>query len=224
VREAEWLACTDLMRMEDFLRGRDCERKVRLFACASARRVWGKLTDQRGRTAVEVAERYADGLATPQELGSATRAAILAANESGSRGYVAASYYVFCAVESVPDAPVCHLFKHNVKVFGLLYSLANVLSRAEEKARARLLRDIFNPFHAQAVPPSALTPDALALAQAAYDERELPSGHIDATRLAVLADALEEAGCDQADLLGHLRRPGPHVRGCWVVDLLLGKE
>ena len=63
----------------------------------------------------------------------------------------------------------------------------------------------------------------VALAQAAYDERELPAGTLDTTRLAVLADALEEAGCVQADILGHLRGPGPHVRGCWAVDLLLRK-
>jgi hypothetical protein len=62
------------------------------------------------------------------------------------------------------------------------------------------------------------------LAQAVYDERELPSGHLDAARLAVLADMLEEAGCADAHLLGHLRSAGPHVRGCWAVDVLIGKE
>jgi hypothetical protein len=62
------------------------------------------------------------------------------------------------------------------------------------------------------------------LAQAAYDERLLPSGHLDTARLAVLADALEEAGCADEELLGHLRGPGPHVRGCWLIDLLLGKS
>jgi hypothetical protein len=56
-----------------------------------------------------------------------------------------------------------------------------------------------------------------------YDERELPSCHLDAARLAVLADMLEEAGCTDPLLLGHLRGPGPHLRGCWAVDLLLGK-
>ena len=64
----------------------------------------------------------------------------------------------------------------------------------------------------------------MQFAQAAYEERELPSGHLSPTRLAVLADALEEAGCRDADLLAHLRAPGPHVRGCWALDLLLGKE
>jgi hypothetical protein len=62
------------------------------------------------------------------------------------------------------------------------------------------------------------------LAEGAYEHRLLPSGTLDLARLAVLADALEEAGCDQADILKHLRGPGPHVRGCWAVDLLLGKE
>ena len=59
------------------------------------------------------------------------------------------------------------------------------------------------------------------LAQAAYDEREMPSSHLDRRRLAVLADTLEEAGCSDPDILGHLRGPGPCVRGCHVIDLLL---
>jgi hypothetical protein len=62
------------------------------------------------------------------------------------------------------------------------------------------------------------------LAQAAYEERHLPAGTLDTGRLAVFADALEEAGCMDADILGHLRGPGPHVRGCWAVDLCLGKS
>ena len=62
------------------------------------------------------------------------------------------------------------------------------------------------------------------LAQAAYDQRELPSGTLDTARFVVLADGLEEVGCADADILGHLRGPGPHVRGCWALDLLLGKQ
>lgn len=68
-----------------------------------------------------------------------------------------------------------------------------------------------------------LTPQVLALADAAYHER-LPDGTLDPLRLSVLADALEEAGCDNAEILTHLRSPGPHWRGCWAVDLLLRKE
>jgi hypothetical protein len=74
------------------------------------------------------------------------------------------------------------------------------------------------------VHPAWRTPVVLALAGAAHEERLLPSGHLDPDRLAVLADALEEAGCSGSALLGHLRGPGPHVRGCHVVDLLLGKQ
>jgi hypothetical protein len=62
------------------------------------------------------------------------------------------------------------------------------------------------------------------IAQAIYDERRLPEGTLDNARLAVLADALLDAGCDDEDLIQHCREPGPHVRGCWAVDLILGKQ
>ena len=62
-----------------------------------------------------------------------------------------------------------------------------------------------------------------SLALAAYERRN-PDGTLDPVRLAVLADALEEAGCTAAELLDHCRQRDKHVRGCWVVDLLLGKE
>jgi hypothetical protein len=80
-----------------------------------------------------------------------------------------------------------------------------------------LLRDIFgNPFRPVSVEPHWLTPTVRNLAAAIYAGRAFD-------RLPVLADALEDAGCDNADVLTHCRGPGPHVRGCWVVDLLLGK-
>jgi hypothetical protein len=92
-----------------------------------------------------------------------------------------------------------------------------------------LVREVFgNPCR----PKPAITPQVLRwndctverLAQAAYEDRLLPAGHLDRVRLAILADALEEAGCTDADILGHLRGPGPHVRGCHAVNLLLGRE
>jgi hypothetical protein len=81
-----------------------------------------------------------------------------------------------------------------------------------------------NPFRPATVGPAWLTPAAVSLAHAAYEERSLPSGRLDNSRLAVLSDALEEAGCSDEAILGHLRSPGPHVRGCWALDLMLGKE
>jgi hypothetical protein len=62
------------------------------------------------------------------------------------------------------------------------------------------------------------------LAEAVYEERELPTGHLDAARLAILADMLEEAGATDPHLLGHLRSPGPRVWGCGAVDTLLGRS
>jgi len=81
-----------------------------------------------------------------------------------------------------------------------------------------------NPFRPAIINSDWLTPTVLALAKATYEERSLPAGTLENARLAVLADALEDAGCDNADILQHCRQPGVHVRGCWVIDLLLGKE
>jgi hypothetical protein len=101
---------------------------------------------------------------------------------------------------------------------------------ADERAgQVALLRDIVGPLPFRAV---ALDPVLRqwgggtigSLAEAAYRARYLPSGVLNADRLAVLADALEEAGCDNAEILSHCRGPGPHVRGCWVLDLLTGRE
>jgi hypothetical protein len=110
--------------------------------------------------------------------------------------------------------------------YEVVSATADELLGLERAAQSALVRDIFTPFRPVAVGPAWLTRRAGAvpsLAQAAYDERDLPAGHLDPARLAVLADALDEAGCTDADVLNHLRGPGPHARGCWAVDLLLGK-
>jgi hypothetical protein len=62
------------------------------------------------------------------------------------------------------------------------------------------------------------------MAEAIYEERKMSEGTLDTARLAILADALLDAGCDSEDLIQHCRQPGPHVRGCWAIDLILGKE
>src|SRR5262245_14482213 len=80
------------------------------------------------------------------------------------------------------------------------------------------------PLPARRPRPRLAHPDGgRPLAAAAYEERARPSGALDPQRLSVLADGLEEAGCADATILGHLRGPGPHVRGCWALDLLLGQ-
>jgi hypothetical protein len=94
---------------------------------------------------------------------------------------------------------------------------------AQMSRQAKLIRDVFaNPFRPVTLAPDYRSPSVLMVAQAAYDERQLPSGELDPHRLAVLADALEDAGCTDQGIMAHLRGPGPHVRGCFVVDLCLG--
>lgn len=101
----------------------------------------------------------------------------------------------------------------------------NKIRDEELRAQCDLLRDIFgNPFRPVVIEPAWLAWNdgtIPKLAQVIYEERELPSGHFDRGQLAILADALEEAGCGDAELLGHLRGEGPHVRGCHVLDALL---
>ena len=95
----------------------------------------------------------------------------------------------------------------------------------ERGVQCSLLRDIVgNPFQPAILDPAWRTLTVTALATAAYDNRILPAGTLDPDGLSVLADALEDAGCTDEQLLAHLREPSPHVRGCWVIDLLLGKE
>jgi hypothetical protein len=92
----------------------------------------------------------------------------------------------------------------------------------EDRAQASLVRDVFgNPFRPINLSPAHRAPTIVSLARAAYDERRLPGGTLDVHRLAVLADALEEAGAS-GELVAHLRSPGPHVRGCCAVDACLG--
>jgi hypothetical protein len=89
---------------------------------------------------------------------------------------------------------------------------------AEAETLAVLLRCFFgNPFRPVAVDPAWLTETVVALAEGIYQEWAFD-------RLPVLADALEEAGCDSDNILTHCRQPGEHVRGCWVIDLLTGRK
>lgn len=96
---------------------------------------------------------------------------------------------------------------------------------AERRAHCSLLRCIFGPvFRRVTLGRRTLPPGVVQLAHAAYQERDLPSGTLQWSRLAVLSDALEETGCDDGAILSHLRSAEPHVRGCWVLDLILGKR
>jgi hypothetical protein len=108
--------------------------------------------------------------------------------------------------------------------FSQLLLSARPAEDTELEAQAGLLRCIFgNPFRPATLDFACRTSAVISLATAAYEERDLPSGHLDPARLVILADALEDGGADP-DLVDHLRGPGPHVRGCWAVDLILSKD
>jgi hypothetical protein len=103
---------------------------------------------------------------------------------------------------------------------------ASKLSVQGERAiQALLLRDLTgNIVHPVALEPGLPGHEVIALTQRAYEHRVLPSGQLDSDRLAVLADALEDVGCTEDAILSHLRSLGPHVRGCWALDLILSKD
>jgi hypothetical protein len=162
---------------------------------------------------VEVAERYADGAATGEDMAAAREAAVDAA-----RAPAAADAAAWAAAGAAWD-------DRRAAASAAAWA---AWAAAGDAALVPLLRCIFgNPFRPMSVDPTWLTWRGGAvprLAQAAYDERELPSGLLDNGRLTVLADALEDAGCSDPEILGHLRGTEPHVRGCWPVDALLVKE
>jgi hypothetical protein len=227
VTEAEWLnerrdsfALLWSLRGTKVTRTKAGRRKLRLFACGCCRLIEDRLADERLRHAVEVAERFAEGQAGKEELAAAKAAAQPLAmggylpEAPGALGRNAAAM----AVAAAHEQP----FSAGIGVVTLPIPLAGYRAgqRDGRAVLCDLLRCVFgNPFRPVSLGPAwAARNDrtAVKLAQAIYDERALD-------RLAVLADALEDAGCADAELLGHLRGPGPHVRGCWAVDLLLGK-
>jgi len=210
--EAEWLEGTDPMPMLEYLGVKASERKLRLFACACARDV-EECTIREGCVSVtELAERYAEGQATPAELEAAS-----AEVEYAAYGQV---YSIGCAFGVIQDALDPNSYESATQAAKWLKGFYS-LEGSEYPGRLKLIafyRDIFgNPFRPITVHPSWLTSTVLTLAEGIYTERAFD-------RLPILADALQDAGCDNEDILSHCRSEGPHVKGCWAVDLLLGKQ
>jgi hypothetical protein len=199
--EAKWLNCTDPAPMLEYLRGKASDRKLRLFACACARAIWDLLEDERARQAVEAGERYADGLTTAEELGVASERAWEAVDACPSE----ANYSAQSTVE---------ISTYDAAVDGARHAS---LDGVQLKTQCGLLREIFgNPFRPMTTDPSWLTPEVIALARVIYEERAFG-------RMRELADALQKARCPDADLLAHCGQESDHIRGCWVVDLILGE-
>jgi hypothetical protein len=242
--EAEWLTGTDprpllghigrRLHAEERVAGRRAQprallrhyprkgrnRKLRLFAVACCRRAWERIPDETCRRAVEVAERFADGQASPQERREVERA-VARLCDPRVIDYRYLAYHVIAGLRYSYHMARSAAEVANWVVTGRPGS-AGPEALAEYAAQCGLLREVFgNPFRPVAINPACLTWNGGTipkLAQAAYDQRAFE-------RLPVLADALEEAGCTDPDLLGHCRRPATeHVRGCWALDFLLGRS
>jgi hypothetical protein len=212
--ESEFATCTDPLRMLGSLlsTGRASERKLRLFGVACVRRAWHLLRDERSCRAVEVAELYADGVAHRGERANAEADAKRAADGMRGRDWFVAVAAKMAVASHVPLAAV------------VSYTPVDDLLRPEEiEARKRgqsgLLRDVFGPlpFRPVEFDPSWRLPAVVGLATAIYEDRRFAD-------MPILADALEEAGANNQELLTHLREQGPgHVLGCWALDVILGK-
>jgi hypothetical protein len=236
--EAEWQVCTNPRLMLEGLRDKRNDRKFRLFAVVCCRHVWRFLTDERSRRAVEVNESYADGRSSEDELLLAEASAQRAVQESWTATWMARQ-----AADSEPG-PDAEFLARSAKRLEAEFEMkwaaarlhesgpeetANLATWAatwhprgtqaeEELFQSQILRDLFGPlpFRPVRFDPAWRTPPVLALAQAIYEEQAFD-------RLPAMADALESAGCADPDILSHCRQPGPHVRGCWTLDLSLGK-
>jgi hypothetical protein len=227
-----------------YLGGRLSGRKQRLFAVACCRRIWPLLIYPDSREAVEAAERYAEGMAHRNELAGYNHVAQRAVQECVAR-FRRSIHPATNAARAAANATEERLVWASVNFEDVQLDTAHVAAVAvgeqaqqlrrrpeageqagawarlrEEQRQSEILRDLIgSPFQAATLDPFWLTWNGgliKSLAAVVYQ------GHA-FDRLPILADALEDAGCNDPNILGHLRGPGPHVRGCWPVDLLLGK-
>lgn len=234
--EEEWMACEDPTERLWYVPAPYSERKAWLFRVACCRRVWMFILDERSRNAVDVAERWVDGRASDEEVGNAQIDAE-GAHESPSPPYPDGPFNyaeaVACATVAArlaidsdrgePSEYTAEAVAHSAFVGrGEAVSEESAewkkLRDTERAAQCRLLNDIFgNPFRPVTIDPSWLTPTVLALASQMYESRDF-------SPMPILADALQDAGCENEAILNHCRQAGEHVRGCWVVDSLTGKK
>jgi hypothetical protein len=227
VTEAEWADCADPGRMLLAV-GARTERQSRMLVAACARRVLPADPDIDMLAALDAAERYADGLASKTELGRLRRALNRTHPDRFARWF---PLYVL----PVRSVPAWHAAREGVGVgraaLGGLECAAWGTTRRQTRglgtameypgrefaAQADLIRDVFgDPFRPVAFDPGWRTEAVVGLARGMYESRDF-------SPMPVLADALDDAGCAADAVLAHCRGEGPHVRGCWVVDAVLGK-
>jgi hypothetical protein len=217
--EAEWLRSTETIGMVQFLRGKASDRKLRLYACACAMWTCDQYTHQSYLAAVETAERFADGEATAEEL-AATRKPARRVSIDWARQHPddPRMYNQIASADAASDCPFDAASTGSLDA-GWSVSCGRLqLASPRYAALAELARDIFgNPFRPINLDLAWLTSTVLTLAQQMYYSRDF-------TAMPLLAEALKDAGCDNSVVLDHCRdAKGVHVRGCWLVDLILSK-
>ncbi len=209
--EREWLDSLNAGQLIAFLLSNRMVtyRKGRLFAIACCRAIPNIATDVELFRALEASETLADEPHRNKEF------APLFEKIQRSGSFDNTTFAVRYTNDLVPGKAMFMTW------YPALLASAQPGEQFRERIQLPFVRDVFgNPFQKVRIDSVWLAwNDATVprIAQAIYDERAFD-------RLPILADALEDAGCDNADLLAHCRGDGPHVRGCWVVDLLLGKS
>jgi hypothetical protein len=213
--------------------GRLSDRKARLFAVACCRSIWPLVTGLRSRRVVYTAERYADGLPGVTDLAAAAKdAADVCVDAEPADGSRAAAYAAAFSLDQ--DAMLAASGAATAAQVAVAARSTSVESPAhtwesaaavEQAGQVTLVRCIFGvPSRRIECNPSWLTAGVVTLARKAYENRLQVNGQLDPGRLAALVKGLVKAGCTDAELLEHLRGPGPHWRGCHALDLVLGKE
>jgi hypothetical protein len=221
-------------------------RKLRLLGVAFCRHIWSLFSEPDLINAVNTAELFADSLAKSEALSQAHETVRQRVREFIPTGPRFRSAQEATVIETAwAAALISEIDLHHRSVRKASDSLISACSHAqipsadwgtstgdsffEEKSEiirgehGALVLDVFgNPFRPVALDPRWLTSTVVDLARSIYkaDPRQA-GGHL--TNLPILADALMDAGCDDEELLAHCRSDGPHVRGCWAVDLILGK-
>ena len=216
--EAEWRTGTDPAPMLAAMTGAigrwPTDRKTRLFACDCCRRLAHLMTDL-DRAVLDAVERCAEGLLSPKNI-----VASLGITDRNSPYTFGCTNNVQRAIREAMMSGAWEGARraraHTVDAVRKEEGAAGRV--AEWKRQSDVLRCIFgNPFRRVRFSADWRTDTALTLARQMYEAREFSA-------LPILADALQDAGCDNDELLAHARAEAPHARGCWVVDLVLGKE